>query len=201
MANKRLKRTNIRAVSRALYPRKVMSLKSNFELMADYNQGMNNNIYQASSKLSEADLAKNQGAFFGSIINTLNHILVGDTIWLQRFANHLEGFPVLNYVRALETPESLDTILYSELSALKEKREEMDELIKVFTKELTDKVISEPFPYKNTKGQVFIKNFGHILQHFFNHQTHHRGQVSTLLNQNGIDVGVTDLLVNIPNAE
>ena len=177
-----------------------MSLKSNFELMAEYNQGMNENIYQAASKLSESYLAKDQCAFFGSIINTLNHILVGDTIWLQRFANHLEYFPVLDYVRELETPKSLNTVLYSEFSTLKEKREQMDELIKLFIKELTGEVISEPFSYKNTKGQAFTKNFGHVLQHFFNHQTHHRGQVSTLLFQQGIDVGVTDLLVNIPNA-
>ncbi|MDO6508447.1 DinB family protein [Colwellia sp. 4_MG-2023] len=176
-----------------------MSLKLNFELMAEYNQGINENIYQAASKLSETNLAKDQGVFFGSIINTLNHILVGDTIWLQRFANHLESYPALDYVRALETPKSLDTILYSEFGTLKEKREKMDKVIKLFTKELTDKAISEPLSYKNTNGQAFIKNFGHVLQHFFNHQTHHRGQVSTLLYQQGIDIGVTDLLVNIPN--
>lgn len=176
-----------------------MSLKSNFELLADYNQGMNENIYQAAARLSEVDLAEDQGSFFGSIINTLNHILVGDIIWLQRFANHLEVFPVLDYVRALETPKSLDVVLYSDFFALKEKREKMDEVIKLFTKELTDKAISEAFFYKNTKGQAFIKNFGHVLQHFFNHQTHHRGQVSTLLYQQGIDIGVTDFLVKIPN--
>ena len=178
-----------------------MSLKSNFELMAEYNQGMNGNIYQAASKLIESDLAKDQCAFFGSIINTLNHMLVGDIIWLQRFANHLEDFSALDYVRALETPKSLDTILYSEFGALKVEREKMDEVIRFFTKELTNKAISEPFSYKNTKGQAFIKNFGHVLQHFFNHQTHHRGQVSTLLYQQGIDIGVTDLLVNIPNVQ
>jgi len=178
-----------------------MSLKSNFELMAEYNQGMNESIYQAASKLSEADLAKDQGAFFGSIINTLNHILVGDTIWLQRFASHLVGFPVLDYVRELETPKSLKTVLYSEFYLLKEKRKEMDELVRSFTEELNEEIISSSFPYKNTEGRSFKKNFGHVLQHFFNHQTHHRGQVSTLLSQNGIDLGVTDLLVNIPNVE
>jgi uncharacterized damage-inducible protein DinB len=178
-----------------------MSLKSNFELMAEYNQGMNENIYQAASKLNQSDLSKDQGAFFGSITNTLNHILVGDTIWLQRFANHLQYFSALDYVRSLEVPKSLDTILYSEFSELKENRAIMDRVIKRFTQALTDKIISEPFPYKNSKGQAFIKNFGYVLQHFFNHQTHHRGQVSTLLYQQGIDVGVTDLLVYIPNVE
>ena len=178
-----------------------MSLKSNFVLMAEYNQGMNQNIYNAASKLSFSELAKSQGAFFGSIINTLNHLLVGDTIWLQRFAGHEEQFLTLDYVRALQEPASLDAVLYSDLSILKENREKMDNVIKLFVAELTDTVISQSFSYKNTKGSVFNKNFGHILQHFFNHQTHHRGQVSTLLYQQGIDVGVTDLLVNIPNVE
>ena len=167
--------------------------------MAKYNQAINDNIYQAASKLSEAHLAKDQGAFFGSIINTLNHILVGDTIWLKRFSDHPESYISLDYVRAHNVPKSLDTILYSEFGTLKEKREKMDEVITLFTKELTDKAISEPFSYKNTKDQAFTKTFGHVLQHFFNHQTHHRGQVSTLLYQQGMDIGVTDLLVYIPN--
>lgn len=178
-----------------------MSLKSNFVLMAEYNQGMNRNIYNAASKLSLSELAKIQGAFFGSIINTLNHLLVGDTIWLQRFAGHKEHFLTLDYVRTLQVPTSLDTILYSDFATLKENREKMDDVIKLFVSELTDAVISQSFSYKNTNGSAFNKNFGHILQHFFNHQTHHRGQVSTLLYQQGIDVGVTDLLVNIPNVE
>ena len=169
--------------------------------MAEYNQGMNSNIYNAASKLSSSDIAKNQGAFFGSITNTLNHLLVGDTIWLQRFAAHKEHFLALNHVRSLQVPTSLDTILYSDFGMLKDNREKMDDVIQLFAAELTDLVISQPFSYKNTKGTVFNKNFGHILQHFFNHQTHHRGQVTTLLYQQGIDIGVTDLLVNIPNVE
>ena len=164
-----------------------MSLKSNFALMAEYNQIMNNNIYLSASKLSQADLTKNQGAFFGSITNTLNHILVGDTLWLQRFAQHETYYPSLDYVRELETPKSLDSILYADFTILTKKREEMDTVIKSFVYELTDSDLSQAFTYTSSKGVVFNKCFGHLLQHFFNHQTHHRGQVSTLLFQNGID--------------
>ena len=139
--------------------------------------------------------------FFGSIINTLNHMLVGDIIWLQRFALHQVHFPTLDYVRALQPPVSLDTVLYSDFNILKEHREKVDSVINLFVSEPTDAALSQPLSYKNTKGLAFNKNFGHILQHFFNHQTHHRGQVSTLLYQQGIDVGVTDLLVNIPSVE
>ncbi|WP_340679305.1 DinB family protein [Paraglaciecola sp.] len=178
-----------------------MSLKSNFELMAQYNQTMNGNIYRAAAQLSAADLAKNQGAFFGSIINTLNHILVADTIWLHRFACHQANFITLDYVRELPVPISLDAVLYADFIVLREHREKMDRVITLFVTELSDTVIATQLSYKNIKGLAFNKNFAHLLQHFFNHQTHHRGQVSTLLYQQGIDIGVTDLLVNIPNIE
>jgi uncharacterized damage-inducible protein DinB len=174
-------------------------MKSNFELMASYSQRMNKSVYEAASKLSSGELEKDRGAFFGSIIGTLNHILVGDIIWLQRFASHKVDFPSLDYVRVIDTPVSLDVTLYSKLSALTEARTTMDEVIVQFASELSDQAIASPLMYSNTKEQPFIKNFGYLLQHFFNHQTHHRGQVSTLLSQAGIDIGVTDLLMDIPN--
>lgn len=176
-----------------------MSLKSNFELMADYNQWMNKNIYLATSKLSANDLSENRGAFFGSIIGTLNHVLVGDTIWLKRFADHPLELKTLDYVRSLEKPQFLNAILHHEFKSLERARFNMDAVIKDFVGELSDEALSSNLLYSNTKGEPFSKNFGHLIQHFFNHQTHHRGQVSTLLCQLGIDVGVTDLLVNIPN--
>ena len=101
--------------------------------MASYNQQMNKSLYQACSLLSSDDIAKDRAAYFKSIIGTLNHILVGDTLWLKRFANHEKGFPSLNYVSALNTPTSLDEILYCELSALAQARTIMDEVIVQFS--------------------------------------------------------------------
>ena len=176
-----------------------MALKSNFELMADYNQWMNKSVYLAASKLSVDELSNDRGAFFGSIIGTLNHILVVDTIWLKRFADHSSRFKTLDYVRALNKPKTLDAILHPEFKNLECARTKMDEVIRDFTHELTDEALASNLSYCNTKGEPFSKNFGHLIQHFFNHQTHHRGQVSTLLSQAGIDVRVTDLLVGIPN--
>lgn len=176
-----------------------MTLKSNFELMADYNQWMNENIYSAASKLSSSDLTDDRGAFFGSVIGSLNHILVGDTIWLKRFSDHPSVLKSLEYARRIEMPESLDLTLCSEISDLHSLRRKVDLVILEFSSELSDSVLATNLSYKNTKGKPFEKRFGALIQHFFNHQTHHRGQISTLLNQSGIDVGVTDLLVRIPN--
>ncbi|MCV2403295.1 DinB family protein [Marinomonas sp. C2222] len=176
-----------------------MSQQSNFVLMAEYNATMNQSLYAACSRLTKDELLEDRKAFFGSIINTLNHILIGDTIWLQRFADHVEDDKSLGYVRSLPKPSSLDAMLYADFSILKGKRFEMDEVILLFAKQLKDSDLSRVISYVSTTGVRFNKNFGHIVQHFFNHQTHHRGQVSTLLNQQGIDLGVTDLLINIPD--
>ena len=167
--------------------------------MAEYNQWMNSSLYKAAATLSNDALEKNRGAFFGSIVGTLNHILVGDIIWLKRFANYEKKIPSLDYVRSLKIPTSLDTSLCSELSALAEIRSKVDAVIIEFTSVITEKEVASPLIYTNTKGKIFTKNFGYLLQHLFNHQTHHRGQVSTLLHQAGVDVGVTDLLMVIPN--
>ena len=58
----------------------------------------------------------------------------------------------------------------------------------------------EDFLYRNTQGLEFQNNFGEVVEHLFNHQTHHRGQVSTLLNQLGKDIGITDFIVDIPDS-
>lgn len=176
-----------------------MSLQSNFELMANYNQWMNERTYEAVSNLSASERSRNRGAFFGSIMGTLNHILVGDIIWLKRFSSHLAQLRTLDYVRALQTPQTLNSFLYAEFEELQGARIKMDSTIQEFSHELTDEMLATSLSYTDTKGEPFTKNWGYLVQHFFNHQTHHRGQVSTLLNQANVDVGVTDLLVNIPN--
>ncbi len=95
-------------------------------------------------------------------------------------------------------PDSLNAVLYSEWSQLLLAREQVDNAIIQFTAQLIDSVIAEHLTYTNTKGQLFTRSFGLLLQHLFNHQTHHRGQVSTLLYQLGLDIGVTDLIAFIP---
>lgn len=177
----------------------MISLKSNFELLAQYNQWMNSSIYQSASELGDAELAKDRGAFFGSIMGTLNHLLAGDTVWLQRLSAHDHPFQALVHVHELKTPTALDSILYAQLDSLWAARTQVDGLIVRFVDELTDKVLASSLSFGNAKGEPCKKNVGALLQHLFNHQTHHRGQVTTLLTQAGVEVGVTDLVAMIPN--
>ncbi|WP_404616012.1 DinB family protein [Rhodanobacter hydrolyticus] len=179
----------------------TMSLKNQFELMAGYNRWMNDKLYAAASRLDAAAMHEDRGAFFGSVFGTLNHLLVADTIWLKRFADHPAVFRSLDRVRGLPHPYSLAEVLYPEFDPLREARRDMDETIVRLCAEATNDAYDQALTYSNRSGQVFVRKFGHLMQHFFNHQTHHRGQVTTLLSQSGIDVGVTDLSAMLPEAD
>ncbi|HMU66128.1 MAG TPA: DinB family protein [Cellvibrionaceae bacterium] len=175
-------------------------LKADCEIFANYNGAMNKSIYTCAAQLDALALELDRGAFFGSILGTLNHIMVADIIWLKRFANHPARFNALQIMSEFPTPKALNEILYSTLAPLLYQRRALDNIIGAFVQELNDEVLASALSYKNLQGDEIKKNLGFLLLHFFNHQTHHRGQLTTLFSQLGIDVGVTDLFVCIPSA-
>lgn len=170
-----------------------MSLKLDFELMARYNQWMNARLYAAAARLDGAQWHADRGAFFGSIAATLEHILAADTHWLKRFAAAFPELASLDYVRAVPLPELVRAITFPDLAQLRSGREAMDAAIIDFTREATDELYARPLRYANSAGESHTRLSGLVLRHVFNHQTHHRGQATTLLSQFGIDVGSTDL--------
>ena len=175
-----------------------MSLTTQFKLFADYNQLMNQRFYDASAKLNQQQLNTDQGAFFGSVLGTLNHILVGDIIWLKRFATHHGSLDVLKPVTQIPKPEKLNSVLFTDLSALRAEREKPDQLIIDWVKNLSEADLDDVLSYDDTKGDPYQKPFGSLISHLFLHQIHHRGQVSTLLSQLGVDFGDTDIIEIIP---
>ncbi|QNI03373.1 DinB family protein [Halomonas sp. SH5A2] len=177
-----------------------MKLQTHFALMASCNQWMNAKVYEAASKLTAAELSEERGAFFGSIFGTLNHIVVADTIWLKRFATHPSSTArTLAVVIDLPAPERLDQIMFDDLDSLTAHRQWLDSVIINWVAALTDDDLSTTLSYRNSKGIASTRRYSSLIYHFFNHQTHHRGQVSTLLSQAGLDIGVTDLLALIPD--
>ena len=170
-------------------------------LLADYNRWMNARMYEAAGKLDASELAADKGAFFGSILGTLNHVAVADLIWLRRFAQQPPSSAALEALSGFPRPDSLRQTLSSDLASLRDLRERLDEIIVRWAGELTPGILATDLSYTTTAGIASRKNYGAVVQHFFNHQTHHRGQASTLLFQSGVDVGVTDLNAIIPTSE
>ena len=166
--------------------------------MADYNQWMNARLYEMAARLTEEELTADRGAFFGSLLGTLHHIVNGDTGWLKRFANSPARTRSLEPVRAFDGPNTLDEIRFGNLSDLSERRSLIDRVIIEWASELHEGDLQLTVTYRNMKDEPHSKRLGDLLMHFFNHQTHHRGQATTLLMQAGIDPGVTDLLALLP---
>ena len=175
-----------------------MNPSSHLQLLAHYNQWMNRKLFASAADLTGEALTMNRGAFFGSILGTLNHLAVGDTIWLNRFAQHPECSATLRPVTERPQPKALDEVMFTDLPSLQAYREWLDEMIIQFTASVGDEPLASSLSYSNTKGVRSTRNLHALLTHFFNHQTHHRGQVTTLLFQAGIDPGSTDLLALIP---
>ena len=153
------------------------------QTMARYNQWMNAKLYALCAGLPDEDRKQDRGAFFKSIHGTLNHLLLGDRIWMGRFL--ARPFAV----------KSLDQELYSDFAELRRERERTDVEILTWAKGLTAEQLAATLTYTSIVGvQTRSQALWTLVMHFFNHQTHHRGQLTTLLSQCGVDPGVTDLL-------
>jgi uncharacterized damage-inducible protein DinB len=148
---------------------------------ARYNRLANEKLYAACSGLSDAEYRRDLGAFFKSVHGTLNHLLLGDTIWMARF----EG--------GAHASTNLDAILHDSFDALRRARAAMDQRIERFFWNLPEGFDRRTVRYVNNAGIDSEDPLEVILPHFFNHQTHHRAQVHTLLSQLGRDPPVLDL--------
>ena len=143
-------------------------------LMARYNQWMNDRLYAACTRLTHQELTQEKGAFFGSVLGTLNHIAVGDTIWLHRFSTLPGGFQALCKLSEFAQPTSLRETLVTTLSAWREYRIKLDAMILLWAHEITSTQLAASLTTTNMAGFSTTRKLGPLVQHFFNHQTHHR---------------------------
>ncbi|NJM61642.1 MAG: damage-inducible protein DinB [Oscillatoriales cyanobacterium RU_3_3] len=153
-----------------------------YQLMAEYNGWMNQKIYAVCLEMSDAQRKQNLDAFFKSIHGTLNHLLYGDRVWMGRFTDR---------------PFSASAIgqeLYADFHELKAERERTDREIINWTQQLDPQWLNEPFEYtSNVDNNSRVLPAWVLVTHMFNHQTHHRGQVTTLIKQLGFEPGITDI--------
>lgn len=167
------------------------------QAFARYNRECNARLYKLVAGLSEDERKKDLGAFFCSVHATLNHILLADRIWLGRFATAFPAMTTLQQADLVQQFSSLREELYADFAELNIQRIATDEVISRFTDALTDAQLAGTMRYSNSQGQAREHPTWVAVAHMFNHQTHHRGQLSTLLHQIGHDVGVTDFVAYV----
>ncbi len=141
-----------------------------YTLFAGYNVWANERLYNAAEKLSDEEYRADRGAFFKSMHGTLNHLLVADRIWMKRFTG--QG----------EAPNTLDAILFEDVASLRAARDREDARISAFVSGLTEKELAATFSYRTiVNPKTVTQPLAPALDHFFNHQTHHRGQAHAIL--------------------
>jgi uncharacterized damage-inducible protein DinB len=151
-------------------------------LLARYNRWMNERLYATVSEFSAEERTRDRGAFFGSMHRTLNHILWGDRIWLARFM--AQPYPV----------PAFGTDMYADFAELTRERDATDTAILAWTGQLAPAWLGGVLEYRAASdGRLRRVATWIAVTHMFQHATHHRGQLSTLIRQAGKDIGTTDL--------
>jgi uncharacterized damage-inducible protein DinB len=159
-------------------------MKAHFDMFSRYNAWANERLYDAAAKLSDAEYRADRGAFFKSMHGTLNHLLVADRIWMHRFTGNEP------------TNVALNAILFDDLAALRTARRNEDRRIISFVESLTESDLAGVIRYRTiTNPRDIEQPLSPALAHFFNHQTHHRGQAHGLLTAIMGDAPSLDLIM------
>ncbi|KIN64967.1 DinB family protein [Sulfitobacter noctilucicola] len=155
-------------------------------LMARYNAWQNNQIMDIVKEMNEEDLRRDHGAFFGSIMNTLNHILWADTLWMSRFCSDV----ALPSVPGSESVNYMATI--GEWQAA---RFRMDGRMRIWGETLSNlDLTGEMTWHSGGMNKEFTQPIAMCITHMFNHQTHHRGQVHAMLTSTNKRTPTTDIV-------
>ena len=158
-------------------------MKEHYHQLAHYNAWANRRLYDAAAALSDDEYRADKGAFFKSMHGTLNHLLATDRIWMQRFTG--EG----------DAPQRLDAILHDRFDALRQARESEDRRIVAYIESLDEARLAGVIRYRRVSTpDEFVQPLMPALDHWFNHQTHHRGQAHAILTALGRHAPELDLL-------
>jgi len=164
-------------------------------MMSLYNQRMNDQLMDSCLALSNDVLEKETNSFFANIIGYWNHVIFGDLILVGRLALNQIGKLSSQDLSLFPIPKSPQDIYYRQLFDIAVLRKQIDELIIRYCTNLTEEDCEIFISYKTTEGVAITKSVADVTQHIFNHQTHHRGQLTCVLSQFGVDYGCMDLPV------
>lgn len=172
-----------------------MSLVKTFRMMSLYNLRINEQLMKQCLTLPGEILERDTRSFFPNIISCWNHILFGDLILLRRLASNEIGQLSLQDFDQFPSPKAPQDVYHTQLNDLALLRKKVDELLINYSNNLTEAECEKFITYTTTEGELMKKCVADVTQHIFNHQTHHRGQLTCLLSQFGVDYGCMDLPV------
>ncbi len=176
----------------------TVASKKIFLALAEYNKKVNEELLAILGDLPEEQLHRKTKAFYSSVFGTLYHIFSSDHSWIKRFNSFFQENKSLNSTGFISL--DLKSLINDKGFGVKELfryRKEMDEAISRFIGELDEEKLNSVLKYKNYKGEPVEKDLWKTLLQMFNHQTHHRGSISAMLDMMGVDNDYSTLLTKI----
>lgn len=173
----------------------VDDIKQIFLVFSKYNKITNQDMIKVLESLDSSKLSENVGSYFGSILGILNHHLMADIGWLRALGNHISN---LDFMQPLlekfpsERPPS-DQLHWATLDDYKIAREEIDDILERVVTSIPADKYNDILKIVGRRGTLEDLTW-RILLHVFNHQTHHRGGVSVLLDQLKVENDYSNLL-------
>jgi uncharacterized damage-inducible protein DinB len=152
-----------------------------FRMLARYNRIANERLYETCAQLDPVEYRRERRGSFGSIYGLLNHMLLGDRIWMSRFSGGGQTTPPLN------------SILFDGFAELRAARVAQDAEIVGFFETAGVELLGGQIPYINNQGKAYLETVPVAVLHFFNHQTHHRGQVHVMVSQTEVKAPSLDM--------
>ena len=158
-----------------------MDLHQHLRLMADYHHWATQRLLERVGLLPEADYRRDTAQFFKSVHGTLNHLLLVEHLWQARLAGGI--YPA----------SGLDMELETDRDALRSRLLAFARGWRAFVDALSPQEVAGDLAYRSMKGESFVMPYASLVLHVFNHATHHRGQISTILTQLDVETPVMDL--------
>jgi uncharacterized damage-inducible protein DinB len=159
----------------------MISLEAMRELF-DYNYWARDRQLEACAALTEEQFLRPMGSSFPSVRDTLAHLVAVEWLWLERWQGRAP--------RALPPPEEFPT-----LDAIAVRWATVECKMREYLAGLTEEALSIPISYTGFRGNVWTYPLWRMHMHLLNHQSYHRGQVTTLLRQLGAVPAWVDFLV------
>jgi len=146
------------------------------ETAARYNAWANIRIYNALRHLGDDERKADRKAFFGSIHNTMNHVLLADLIYRKR----LEKKPTVH--------TRLDEVLHEDFGALEAAHRTNDIWYVAFCAGMSQEELDAQLTFTAVgmdREEIFSLPMKLCLTNLFQHQIHHRGQVHQMIAEAG----------------
>jgi uncharacterized damage-inducible protein DinB len=157
------------------------------ETLARYKAWANERLYAMLVGLSVDQLAAPTPIFAGSILRTLNHVYLMDVVWKSHLLGVSHGLTTRN-------PETAPP-----LAELRDAQRDIDAWYIDYAKTMTPETCNEVVDFTFIGGGEGSMQREDIVLHVVNYTTYHRGHVTAMLNQIGVQPQATDLPVFLRN--